>query len=181
MGAGSWGTTFAQVLCDAGTPVTLWSRRRAVQEAIRDRHENPGYLPGVRLPDAVGATCEPAEALAGAEVVVLAVPAQSLRQNLTGWTPFIPPDALLVSLMKGVELGTCARMSEVITGVLGVPARRVAVISGPNLAREIAARQHAASVVACPDEDAARLLQKACHAPYFRPYTNPDVIGCELG
>jgi glycerol-3-phosphate dehydrogenase (NAD(P)+) len=181
MGAGSWGTTFAQLLCDAGTPVTLWSRRQAVYEAIRDRHENPDYLPGVTLSATVGASCDPAEALADADVVVLAVPAQSLRQNLAGWAPVIPPDALLVSLMKGVELGTCARMSEVITDVLGAPEHRVAVISGPNLAREIAARQHAASVVACADEDTARLLQKACHAPYFRPYTNPDVIGCELG
>jgi glycerol-3-phosphate dehydrogenase (NAD(P)+) len=181
MGAGSWGTTFAQVLCDAGTPVTLWGRRQAVTDAISGRHENPDYLPGIALPESLGATCDPAEALASADLVVLAVPAQSLRQNLADWAPLIPADALLVSLMKGVELGSCARMSEVITEVLGARPDRVAVISGPNLSGEIAARQHAASVVACADEAAAKLLQGACHAPYFRPYTNPDVIGCELG
>jgi glycerol-3-phosphate dehydrogenase (NAD(P)+) len=181
MGAGSWGTTFAQVLCDAGTPVTLWGRRQAVTDAICGRHENPDYLPGIALPEALGATCDPAEALASADLVVLAVPAQSLRQNLADWAPLIPADALLVSLMKGIELGSCARMSEVITEVLGPGPDRVAVISGPNLSGEIAARQHAASVVACADEAAAKLLQSACHAPYFRPYTNPDVIGCELG
>jgi glycerol-3-phosphate dehydrogenase (NAD(P)+) len=181
MGAGSWGTTFAQVLHDAGTPVTLWGRREAVTVAISGRHENPDYLPGIQLPAGLRATCDPAEALAGADLVVLAVPAQSLRQNLAGWASVIPPGALLVSLMKGIELGTCNRMSQVIAEVLGVPAARVAAVSGPNLAREIAARQHAASVVACTDEDAAKLLQSACHAPYFRPYTNPDVIGCELG
>jgi glycerol-3-phosphate dehydrogenase (NAD(P)+) len=169
------------VLCDAGTPVTLWGRRQAVTDAICGRHENPDYLPGIALPEALVATCDPAEALASADLVVLAVPAQSLRQNLADWAPLIPADALLVSLMKGIELGSCARMSEVITEVLGPGPDRVAVISGPNLSGEIAARQHAASVVACADEAAAKLLQSACHAPYFRPYTNPDVIGCELG
>ena len=181
MGAGSWGTTFAQVLCDAGTSVTLWARRPAVAQAICTRHENPDYLPGTPLPASLAATHDPAQALEGADFVVLAVPAQSLRQNLADWAPLIPPSALLVSLMKGIELGTCARMSEVIADSLDVAAERIAVVSGPNLAREIAARQHAASVVACTDEDAAKRLQGACHAPYFRPYTNPDVVGCELG
>lgn len=181
MGAGSWGTTFAQVLCDAGTDVTVCGRRQAVTDAIRDRHENPDYLPGVSLPPALGATCDPAEALAGVDLVVLAVPAQSLRQNLAGWSKLIPPGSLLVSLLKGIELDSCARMSEVIADTLGADGGRIAVVSGPNLSHEIAARQHAASVVACTDETAARMLQIACHAPYFRPYTNPDVVGCELG
>jgi glycerol-3-phosphate dehydrogenase (NAD(P)+) len=181
MGAGSWGTTFAQVLCDAGTPVTLWARRPEVAQAVADRHENPDYLPGITLPDSLTATSDAARALEGADFVVLAVPAQSLRQNLAAWAPLIPPDALLVSLMKGIELGSCARMSEVIADSLGVPTTRIAAVSGPNLAREIAARQHAASVVACTDDEAAKRLQSACHAPYFRPYTNPDVVGCELG
>jgi glycerol-3-phosphate dehydrogenase (NAD(P)+) len=181
MGAGSWGTTFAQVLCDAGTPVTLWARRPAVAEAICARHENPDYLPGKLLPPSLAATSDPAEALDGADFVVLAVPAQSLRENLAAWAPVIPPAALLVSLMKGIELGSCARMSEVIADALDVTTERIAVVSGPNLAGEIAARQVAASVVACADEEAAKRLQSACHTPYFRPYTNPDVVGCELG
>jgi glycerol-3-phosphate dehydrogenase (NAD(P)+) len=181
MGAGSWGTTFAQVLCDAGTEVTLWARRPAVAQAITSRHENPDYLPGTELPASLAATSDPARALEGADFVVLAVPAQSLRQNLAAWAPLIPPTSLLVSLMKGIELGSCARMSEVIADCLDVTTERIAVVSGPNLAREIAARQVAASVVACTDEEAAKRLQSACHTPYFRPYTNPDVVGCELG
>jgi glycerol-3-phosphate dehydrogenase (NAD(P)+) len=181
MGAGSWGTTFAQVLCDAGTPAVLWARRDELAKAINETHENPDYLPGIALTDALHATSDPAEALDGADLVVLAVPAQSLRANLTDWAPLLPPGALLASLMKGVELGSCDRMTEVIGQVAGAPAERIAVISGPNLAREIAQRQFAATVVACADTENAQRLQKACHAGYFRPYTNPDVIGCELG
>jgi glycerol-3-phosphate dehydrogenase (NAD(P)+) len=181
LGAGSWGTTFAQVLCDAGTPTVLWCRRPEVADAVNGGHENPGRLPGIPLPPALTATCDPAEALAGAELVVLAVPAQSLRANLASWAGLLPPGALLVSLMKGVEVGSCCRMSEVIAQAAGAPASRIAVVSGPNLALEIARRQPAATVVACTDDSAAEQLQRACHTPYFRPYTNHDVIGCELG
>ena len=181
LGAGSWGTTFAQVLCDAGTPVALWARSAATVEAITATRENPRYLPGITLPTSLTATTDPAAALDGADLVVLAVPAQTLRSCLVALAPLIPPEALLVSLMKGIELGTCKRMSEVIEETLDVPPSRVAVVSGPNLAREIAERQVAASVVACTDEVGARLLQRACHTGYFRPYWNTDVIGSELG
>ncbi len=181
MGAGSWGTTFAQVLCDAGTPATLWCRRPQLADAINLSHQNPDYLPGIDLNQSLRATADPAQALAGAGLVVLAVPAQTLRQNLASWAPLLPPGALLVSLMKGIELGSCNRMSEVIGQVAGLPSEAIAVISGPNLAGEIAGRQYCATVVACTDEQAAEQLQKACHTGYFRPYTNPDVIGCELG
>ena len=114
-------------------------------------------------------------------MVVLATPSQTLRQNLTEWAPYVEPDAVLVSLMKGVELGTLERMSEVIAQVTGAGPERVAVVSGPNLSPEIARREPAASVVACADEDVARMLQKRCHSPAFRPYTSTDVLGCELG
>jgi glycerol-3-phosphate dehydrogenase (NAD(P)+) len=181
MGAGSWGTTFAQVLSDAGTPAVLWARRPELAEAITTTHQNPDYLPGIPLSEALRATADPAEALAGADLVVLAVPSQSLRENLASWAPLLPRGALLVSLMKGIELGSSDRMSQVIAAVASVPASQIAVISGPNLAREIAARQPAATVVACADEPAAERLQKACHTGYFRPYTNLDVTGCELG
>ncbi len=181
MGAGSWGTTFAQVLCDAGTPTTVWARDPAVVRAVNSAHENPRYLPGISLPASMTAESDPGTALSGADLVVLAVPAQTLRASLAAWESAIPAQALLVSLMKGIERGSCKRMSEVIMEALDVPSSRVAVVSGPNLAREIAERQIAATVVACADEAAARLLQKACHAPYFRPYWNTDVTGCELG
>jgi glycerol-3-phosphate dehydrogenase (NAD(P)+) len=181
MGAGSWGTTFAQVLCDAGTPTVLWSRRPEVADAINGSHENPDRLPGIPLTPALTATSDPAQALAGVDLAVLAVPAQTLRANLASWVGLLPPGVLLVSLMKGVELGSCDRMTEVIAQVAGAPAERIAVVSGPNLAWEIAARQPAATVVACTDDDNAAQLQQACHTGYFRPYTNPDVVGCELG
>jgi len=181
MGAGSWGTTFAQVLCDAGTQTVVFSREPDVAKAISGMHENPDYLPGISLPPALHATPDPAEALDGADVVAFAVPAQSLRANLADWVPLIPPRALLVSLMKGIELGTCLRMSEVIAEVAGADASRVAVVSGPNLAGEVIRRQVTATVVACRSESGAVALQEACHTPYFRPYTNTDVTGCELG
>ncbi|WFB07209.1 NAD(P)-dependent glycerol-3-phosphate dehydrogenase [Streptomyces sp. LX-29] len=180
-GTGSWGTAFAMVLADAGCEVTLWGRRAGLVEAINTGRTNPDYLPGVELPRTVRATTDPAEAARDARFAVLAVPSQTLRGNLAAWAPLLPSDTVLVSLMKGVELGTAKRMSEVIEEVAKAPAERVAVLTGPNLAREIAARQPAAAVVACRDEDVARRLQAACHTPYFRPYTNTDVVGCELG
>ena len=180
MGGGSWGTTFAQVLCDAGTQTALWCRRQEVAEIINATGRNRDYLPEVALPVSLRATADAEQALAGAEVVVLAVPAQTLRRNLTQWVGLIPRGALLVSLMKGIELDTGKRMSEVIGDVTGRPGEQIAIVTGPNLAQEIAARQYAATVVACTDQQAAENLQKACHTGYFRPYTNPDVLGCEL-
>ncbi|NHC44664.1 NAD(P)H-dependent glycerol-3-phosphate dehydrogenase [Motilibacter aurantiacus] len=180
LGSGSWGTAFSQVLADAGTDVVLWGRRAALCEAIDRTHENPDYLPGVRLPEQVRATADPRRALAGAEAVVLALPAQTLRASLGELRDHLPSSAVLLSLAKGVELGTCRRMSEVVQDVTGAPADRVAVLTGPNLAGEIAARQPSASVVACADEQVAARLQEACFTPYFRPYTNTDVVGCEL-
>ncbi|MGB0100673.1 MAG: NAD(P)H-dependent glycerol-3-phosphate dehydrogenase [Nocardioides sp.] len=179
--AGSWGTAFSMVLADAGNDVTLWARREEVATAINERRENPEYLPGVELPPQVSATHDVEKALHGADLVVLATPSQTLRQNLTQWAPFIESDAVLISLMKGVELGTLDRMSQVIGEVTGAGPDRIAVISGPNLAKEIARREPAASVVACADEDVARRIQRRCHSPAFRPYTSPDVLGCELG
>ncbi|AXO33655.1 glycerol-3-phosphate dehydrogenase [NAD(P)+] [Micromonospora sp. B006] len=181
LGAGSWGTAFAKILADAGRDVTVLARRAAVAEAIRTGRENPEYLPGVRLPERVTATGDAAEAIEGAEVVVLSVPSQTLRGNLADWTPYLAPDATLVSLMKGIELGTTKRMSQVVTETAGVPADRVVVVSGPNLAPEIAAEQPAATVVAGTDSRRTALVQASIRTPYFRPYTNDDVIGCELG
>jgi glycerol-3-phosphate dehydrogenase (NAD(P)+) len=181
LGAGSWGTAFAKVLADAGNDVTLWARRPAVAAAIRERHVNPDYLDGLRLPDAVTATSDPREALDGAGLVVIAIPSQTLRDNLADWARHFAPDATLVSLMKGIELGTLKRMSELIVEAAGVEPDQVAVVTGPNLAAEIAAEQPAATVVACTDPERAARVQKAITTRYLRPYTNDDVIGAELG
>ncbi len=180
-GAGSWGTAFSMVLADAGNDVTIWGRREEVCETINSTGQNADYLPGIDLPPSIRATHDHEEALSGADTVVLAVPSQSLRENLTEWAAAIGSDAVLVSLMKGVELGTLRRMSQVISEVTDASPSRIAVISGPNLAKEIARREPAASVVACEDEEVAKRLQAMCHSPAFRPYTSVDVLGCEIG
>ncbi|GAA3035030.1 NAD(P)H-dependent glycerol-3-phosphate dehydrogenase [Gordonia defluvii] len=181
MGAGSWGTTVAKVLVDAGTPTRIWARRPALAEAINTAHENPDYLAGIILPAALHAVSDVAEALDGADVVVLGVPSQSLRANLEAWKPHLTDDMTFVSLAKGVETSTVMRMSEVIADVTGAPPERIAVLSGPNLAKEVAVGQPAATVIGCADERRAVDLQEAFSTNYFRPYTNTDVIGCELG
>ncbi|MFD7868278.1 NAD(P)H-dependent glycerol-3-phosphate dehydrogenase [Streptomyces sp. NPDC059783] len=180
-GTGSWGTAFGMVLADAGCEVTLWGRRAEIADAVNTTRTNPDYLPGIQLPESVRATTDAAEALRGADFAVLVVPSQTLRANLAAWTPYLEPQTVLVSLMKGVELGTAERMSEVVQEVTGVGPERVAVVTGPNLAKEIAERRPAAAVVASTDEAVARRLQAACHTSYFRPYTSTDVVGCELG
>jgi glycerol-3-phosphate dehydrogenase (NAD(P)+) len=181
LGAGSWGTTFAKVMADAGRDVVLWARRPEVAAAINEGHVNPDYLPGVVLPGLLTATTDAAAALDGADAVVLAVPSQTLRGNLANWRDLLPPGRTLVSLAKGVELGTLKRMSEVIVDVAGIPADQVAVLSGPNLAREIATEEPTATVIACTDHDRAVAMQMACTTGYFKAYTNTDVVGCELG
>jgi glycerol-3-phosphate dehydrogenase (NAD(P)+) len=181
MGSGSWGTTFAVVLADAGSKVTVWGRNPQVCAEIRERHTNTRYLGDAVLPASVDASPDAAEVLQGADVVVLAVPSQALRENLASWVPALPAAAVLVSLMKGVEHHTNLRMSQVIAEVVDAGPDRIAVVSGPNLAREIAARQPTATVVASEDADAAEIVADICSAPYFRPYTHTDVVGVELG
>ena len=181
------GTTFAKILADAATAsgverrIRLWGRRAEVVEQINLHHRNPQYLADVELPPSITASTDVAEVLAGADLVVLAVPAQSLRLQLRGWKHLLEPDALVVSLMKGLELSTDARMSEVICEELDIPASRIAVVSGPNLAMEIAREEPTASVVACPDSAVAGWVARSCTAPYFRPYTTTDIVGVEIG
>ncbi len=181
MGAGAWGTALAKVLADAGNGVTLWTRRPELAEEINATHRNPFYLGDTPLPVGIRATCDPAEALRGACTVLLGVPSQTLRANLDQWKHLIGDDATLVSLAKGIELDTLMRMSQVISQVTGADAARVAVVSGPNLAKEVADEQPAATVVACTDSGRAVALQRAFSTPYFRPYTNADVVGAEIG
>ncbi|WP_050947767.1 NAD(P)H-dependent glycerol-3-phosphate dehydrogenase [Mycobacterium xenopi] len=181
MGAGTWGTALAKVLAEAGSAVTLWARRGEVAEEINATRCNTGYLPGVQLPSAIRATADAAEALSGASTVLLGVPAQTMRANVEQWAGLFAEGATLVSLAKGIELNTLMRMSQVIVAVTGVDPDQVAVVSGPNLASEIAQRQPAATVVACSDSGRAVALQRALNTGYFRPYTNADVIGTEIG
>jgi glycerol-3-phosphate dehydrogenase (NAD(P)+) len=181
LGAGAWGTAFAKVLAEAGADVTVWARREAVAESINEFRVNDGSLPSVKLPERVRATTAIAEALHGAELVAIAVPSQTLRGNLAEWAGAFAPDSTLISLMKGIELGTTKRMSQVIVETARVDPSRVVVVSGPNLAPEIAAEQPAATVVAGIDLPRARRVQQAIALPYLRPYTSEDVVGCEMG
>ncbi|QBF46557.1 NAD(P)H-dependent glycerol-3-phosphate dehydrogenase [Janibacter limosus] len=179
-GAGSWGTAFATILAHGGNDVRVWGRRPELVAQINSG-VNEDYLPGVDLPSGISASTDPAEVTDGAEIVILSVPSQSLRTNLADWGPLLHDDKIVVSLMKGIELGTTKRMSEVIHEVAGVPSERIAVVSGPNLAKEIVRQQPAASVVACPDLEAADTVAAVCSTSFFRPYTSTDVIGAELG
>ena len=181
MGAGSWGTTFAKILADAGNDVTIWARRDDLVEEINDDHRNGDYLPGIRLPKSLRAASDAASVLAEAEQVYLAVPSQSLRANLQLWGEAIPKHAILVSLMKGVEKDTGLRMSEVIAQATGFPTAQIVVVSGPNLALEIANEEPAASVAASSSKASALAVAKASSNSYFTTFTNGDVIGTEFG
>ena len=181
MGAGSWGTTIAKVIADAGNEVVLWSRRDEVAVEINETKRNSDYLPGIDLPSKLTATSDLAFALKDAEQIYLAIPSQSLRQSLESWKEFIPKDATLISLIKGLEQGTGLRMSEVMASATGLPMTHMAVVSGPNLALEIAKQEPAASVCACADVDRANEVARTCSNDYFTVFTNQDVIGTELG
>jgi glycerol-3-phosphate dehydrogenase (NAD(P)+) len=180
LGAGSWGTAFAQIAADAGNEVSIWGRSPKTVEEINTDHHNFKFHPDNMLPKSITASTDAQKILKDADVVVLAIPAQTLRQNLSDWGSSIPRAAFILSLLKGIEVGSLERMSQVATEVLGIDAQRVSVLTGPNLAGEIIRREPAASVIACSNEANAHHLQDMCATPYFRPYTSTDVIGCEL-
>lgn len=180
MGSGSWGTVFSQVVSDAGNDVVLWTRKQKVADVINRKHKNPEHVSDIELPRAVVATTDATAALAGADLVVIALPSQAYRENLLMWRDDIPAHAVVVSLAKGIEIGSNMRMSEVMAQSLGIDESRVAVISGPNLAREIGLRQPSATTVACANEVNAQLVQDACANMYFRPYYTTDVLGVEI-
>lgn len=181
LGSGSWGTAFAKVLADAGRDVMLFSRRTALADAIAADRINCEYLPDVTLPLDLGVTADLETALAGADAAVLAVPSQAMRETLATVYDLLPRRGPVISLAKGIEIGTGMRMSQIIQRVGRIAAGRVAVLSGPNLAREIAAEQPTATVLACTDPEMAAATAAACTAPYFRPYAIGDVIGAEIG
>jgi glycerol-3-phosphate dehydrogenase (NAD(P)+) len=178
IGAGSWGTALAR-LAAAHAEVRLWAREPEVVAAVRETGENSIYLPGHSLPSGVECTGDLAEALAGAEAVVMAVPSHGFREVLRAAAPHLPPEAPIVSVTKGIEQGTLQRMTEIVLEEAGADPGRVGVLTGPNLAREIADGQPAATVAAMGDERQALAIQELFMGPNLRVYTNPDVIGCE--
>jgi glycerol-3-phosphate dehydrogenase (NAD(P)+) len=180
IGAGSWGTTVAALAC-ANAPTVLWARDAAVAERINDVHRSEDYLPGVDLPPELRATSSLTDACGDAEVVVMAVPSHGFRAVLADAGAAIPSDVPVISLSKGLEQGTVLRMTEVVADVLPEHRRdRIGVLTGPNLAREVAAGQPTASVVAVGDDETAEALQRLFMTKTFRVYTNPDVVGCEI-
>lgn len=181
MGAGSWGTALAQMCVDAGETTMLWSRRGQVADEINHNHTNATYLPEVVLPDTLIATDDPEQALAGAQVVVVAVPSVGLIEQLEAWGDKIPRDATLVSVVKGVDVASLRFGTQMISDCLGVDPDRLVVVSGPNLAQECAQRLPAASVAAGVNTARVVRVQQAVMAPYFRVYTNEDRIGVEVG
>lgn len=181
MGAGSWGTAYAMMCSDAGEDVVLWARRPEVAKVVNADNRNPDYLGEIELTPAMRATADADEALQDAEVVVLAVPSHALGESLERWRAEIPRDAIFVSLIKGIELATHRRASEVIRETLDIPLTHTVVVSGPNLAKECARRLPGATVAAGPKASVVERVQMMSHTPYFRVYTNPDVVGVELG
>jgi glycerol-3-phosphate dehydrogenase (NAD(P)+) len=178
LGAGSWGTTVATLAC-RNTPTRLWSRRPEVAQEINEQHTNDRYLPRTPLPRALLATDSIEEAIRDADLVVLGVPCRGIRTTLEEVRKFLRPWVPIISLAKGLEVGTHLRVTEVIHDV--IPDHPAGALTGPNLAREIMAGFAAASVVAIDDERVARQVQRVFHSGLFRVYTNHDVIGCELG
>ena len=181
VGSGSWGSALAGVVAGKGVKTILWARRPELAEAIATRHENPDYLPGSPLPDSLMATDDLAEAVERSTAVVMAVPSHGYRDVFRRVAPLLASDAPVISLTKGIEQERMRRMSEVMAEEADLEPSRIAVLSGPNLAREVAMGQPSATVLACADEGRARELQGLFMAPTFRVYTNPDVVGVELG
>ncbi len=177
IGAGSWGTTVAAI-ASANTPTTLWARRPELAAQIRDHDTNPDYLPGQPLPSALDSTSSLEEAVSTADVVVMAVPSHGYREVAEQAAEFLRPWVPVVTLSKGLERATQMRMSEVTAEAM--PGHPIAVLTGPNLAKEIIQGQPAASVVAIDDHRVAAELQRIFSRPSLRVYTNPDVVGCEV-
>ena len=178
IGAGAWGTTLSQVLADAGNEVLLWARNQDVVDEINSSHTNEKYLAGIKLPSTIKSTSDIQSALSFSDLYVLAIPTQQLRQMLKEWAIFLNKEAIVVSTLKGIELDTDLRVSEVVAEVWGDI--KFALITGPNLADELALRQLAGAVVASSDLEIAVKIQNTFTTDYYRIYTSTDVMGCEI-
>ena len=178
LGAGQWGTTMAQVLCDAGNHVLMWGRSQDLVDEVNDKHTNSKYLDENVLPVGLKATSSLTEAFEYSNIYVLAIPAQTLRENLNAWKPLFQPSALIISTLKGIEVSTMSRMTEIVSEVLET--HNIAIITGPNLANELVLRQPAGAVAAAPTIAIAEKVQQLFTTPYYRVYTSIDVLGCEL-
>ena len=176
-GAGQWGSTMAQVLSDAGNHVLMWGRNQSVVDEINEKSTNSKYLDNNALPTGLRATTNLVEAFDYSSIYVLAIPAQALRENLLTWKELAAPNALYISTLKGIEVGTSLRMSQIIEEVIGTD--NIAIITGPNLANELILRQPAGAVVAAHTNIVAEKVVKLFATPYYRVYTSTDILGCE--
>ena len=177
LGTGSWGSTLAQVLSDAGNHVLMWGRNQDIVDEINTKHTNRKYLDENILPLGIAATSDLNDAFGYSNIYVLAVPAQTLRENLKSWQPLVDPNATYISSLKGIEVSSLSRMTEIIHAEMDT--QNVALITGPNLATELIMRQPAGAVAAAPTMLLAEKVQKLFATPYYRVYTSTDVLGCE--
>ena len=180
LGTGAWGTTMAQVLCDAGQDVLLWGRNHDVVAEIKNKHTNSKFLPDIALPISMDATSDIHQAFDFADVLVLAIPAQTLRENLESWKGYFPKDLPIISTLKGIESESQLRMTEIVSQVLEIPSTTLGLITGPNLAGELSLRQPAGAVGASENSEVVDLIAELFTTPYFRVYPSLDLVGCEL-
>lgn len=178
LGAGQWGSTMAQVLCDAGNHVLIWGRNQEVVDEINNRHTNTKYLDQNVLPLGLKATSDLTEAFNYSNIYVVAIPAQTLRENLKNWKPLVQSEAMFISTLKGIEVSSMSRMTEIIHEIMET--ENIAIITGPNLATELVLRQPAGAVAAAPTAVLAEKVKQLFDTPYYRVYTSVDVLGCEL-
>ena len=179
IGNGGMGSVCAMLLCENGIQTILWGHDAADLAKIAAAKENLIFLPGYPLPESLKYELDDAAAIAGAELLVSAVPCQFLRSVWIRLKPHVPADVPIVSITKGIEIGTLLRPTQILTEILG-PSHPLATLSGPNIADEIAANLPATATVACKDAELAKQIQQAFNTPMFRVYTNDDCIGVEL-
>jgi len=180
LGTGAWGTTLAQIIIDAGHEVLLWGRNSSVVDEINALHTNEKFLPGIKLPDQVRATTDLTAALEFSDVIIVAIPAQTLRENLKVWAPHLKPGMRLISTLKGIEADTHSRMTEIMASELGISLDDMGLLTGPNLAGELSLRQPAGAVAASTNPKIVDELIELFTNPYFRVYPSSDLVGCEL-